>query len=115
MIAVVAPPGELRDALLAELPGDTRAVVPGDDPMTLSRALQGVERMFLACEGDVAAADAVAAAEMALVYYCVSLRPVDALNGSALRARILDPPASAGPAEIAALAVRALGEDPPPP
>jgi hypothetical protein len=115
VIAVVAPPGELRDALVGRLPAGTRVVEPGEDPMALARALQGVERMFLACDDDVAAADAVAAAEMALVYFCVALRPVAALTGSALRVRVLDPPPSAAPADVAALAARALAEDPPPP
>ena len=114
MIAVVAPPGELRDALVRRLPDDTRVVEPGD-PMTLARTLDGVERMFLACEDAVAAADVVAAAEMALVYYCVSLRDVPALTGSALRGRVLDPPPSATPEEVADLAAGALEADPPPP
>ena len=118
MIAVVAAPGELRDALLGRLPSDTRVVEPGDDPIALSRALEGVERMFLACDDDTAAADVVAAAEMALVYLCVSLHPVEALSGSALRSRILldeAPGAPADPDALADLAARALVEDPPPP
>ena len=88
MIAVVAPAGELRDALLGRLPADTRVVAPGD-PMALASALQGVERMLLAVDDPVAAADAVAAAEMALVYRCVSLHPVDALSGSAMRSAVV--------------------------
>ena len=114
MIAIVAPAGELRDALVARLPDDTRVVEPGD-PMTLARALQDVERMFLACGEPVAAGDAVAAAEMAHVYYCVALHDMPALAGSALRARVLDPPPSASPAEVAELAAAALRDDPPPP
>ncbi|HEX8208304.1 MAG TPA: hypothetical protein VF587_19730 [Solirubrobacteraceae bacterium] len=114
MIAVVAPPGELRDALMGHLPAGTAALEPGD-PMTLARGLQGAERMFLACEDEVAAGDVVSAAEMALVYYCVSLRDVPALTGSALRSRVLDPPGSASPDEVARLAAQALRDDPPPP
>ena len=113
MIAVVAPAGELRDALVARLPDDTRLAEPGD-PMTLARALDGVERMFLACEDDVAAGDAVAAAEMAHVYLCVSLHDVPALTGSALRARVLEPRPSSSPSEVAELAAAALDDDPPP-
>ena len=116
MIAVVAPPGPLRDAVVARLGPETRVAEPGD-PMSLGRAGEGVERMFLAVEDPVMAADAVAAAEMALVYYCVSLGPNDALAGSSLRWRILldDPAALGDEGELAAHAARALTEDPPPP
>jgi hypothetical protein len=88
VIAIVAPAGELREAVASRLPADTRVTEPAD-PMTLTRALQGVERMFLACRDETAAADVVAAAEMAHVYLCVSLWPVDALTGSAVRAAVL--------------------------
>ena len=114
MIAVVAPPGELRDAVVAELGEDVRVSEPAD-PMSMCRALEGVERMFLAVDDPVAAADAVAAAEMAHVYHCVSLGPVEALIGSSVRATILldDPSADVDPAEVAALAARALDRGPP--
>ena len=94
MIAVVAPPGEMRDALVARLDASTRVVEPGDP---------------------VAASDAVAAAEMALVYHCVALHPVEALMGSALRSTVLvdDPAAAFDPAELAERAARALLDDPP--
>jgi hypothetical protein len=112
VIAVVATPGRLRDAVLARLPVDARAVVPGD-PMTLARALEGVERMFLAVDDPVVAGDAVAAAEMAHVYLCVSLGPVDALVGSALRSTVLldDPSAPFDVEATAALAASELTSD----
>ena len=116
MILLVAPSGPLRDALASELGDDVRVVEPRE-PGELVRAMRGVERMFLQCDDPVAAADVVAAAEMAHVYYCVSLRPVAALDGSALRSRVLvgDGEAEPDPTEVAALAARALREDPPPP
>ena len=116
MIAVVAPAGELRDAVVAALGPDVRVAEPGD-PAALARTLEGVERMFLACEDPVAAGDVVAAAEMALVYHCVTVHEVPALDGSALRSTVLlagDAPRPA-PDELAALAARALRDDPPPP
>ena len=116
MILVVAPPGALRDAVVAALGGDVRVAAPAD-PAALMEAMRGVDRMFLSCDDPVAATDVVAAAEMAHVYYCVSLRPVAALEGSALRWRVLLDDADAAPApdEIAPLAARALRDDPPPP
>lgn len=112
MIAVVAPPGALRDAVVAELGGDVRITEPAD-PMAMCRALEGVERMFLAIDDPVVAGDAVAAAEMAHVYRCVSLGPVDALTGSSVRATILLDDASApyDVGAIAALAARELSAD----
>ena len=116
MILVVAPTGELRDALVAALPPDTVCAEPGD-PAALVRAMRGVDRMFLACDDPVAAGDVVAAAEMAHVYYCVSLRPVAGLEGSALRSRVLFGEADEVPptTDAAALAAQALRDDPPPP
>ena len=115
MILLVSAPGPLRDAVAAEL-GDDAAVVEPGDPAALVRAMRGVERMFLACDDPVAAGDVIAAAEMALVYYCVTVRPVPALAGSALRSRVLVPEGDLPPAdELAALAARALRDDPPPP
>ena len=66
--------------------------------------------MFLAVDDHVAAGDAVAAAEMAHVYHCVSLGPVDALTGSSVRATILldDPAAPFDVEQVAALAAREL-------
>ena len=116
MIAVVAEPGPLRDAVVAALGDEAVAVDPGD-PAALVSSLGGVERMFLACDDPVVAADAVAAAEMALVYQCVSLRPLDALAGTAMRSAVLLDDAS-GPYdvdEVAARAVRALTEPAAPP
>jgi hypothetical protein len=113
VIAVVAPDGPLRSALAAEL-GDARLIAP-DDLSALVSSLSGVERVCLAVDDPAVAADVVAAAEMALVYFCVALHDVPALEGSALRARVLDPPPGASPAEVAALAAAALREDPPPP
>jgi hypothetical protein len=114
VIAVVAPPSAVRSAL-ADALGDEALVLEPDDLSALVGSLSGVERMFLAVDDPVLAADVVSAAEMALVYYCVSLHDVPALSGSALRARILDPDPSAEPREIAALAAEALRDDPPPP
>ena len=111
MIAVVAPPGALRDAVVAELDPPPRVAEPGD-PMTLARTLEGVERMFLACDDDVAAADVVAAAEMAHVYLCVSLGPVEALTGSSVRSTVLEPDPAADPRDVAARAARALAAEP---
>ncbi len=108
MIAVVAPPGELRDAVVAELGDDVRVTEPAD-PMSMCRALEGVERMFLAVDDPVVAGDAVAAAEMAHVYRCVSLGPVDALTGSSVRATILLDDASA-PFDLRAIAALAARE-----
>lgn len=109
MIAVVTAPGELRDAIVAALPADARVTEPGD-PATVARALEGVERMFLACEDPVAAGDVVAAAEMAHVYLCVSLWPVDALTGSSVRSTTLldDPSAPVDIRSVAALAAAEL-------
>ncbi|HEX2088050.1 MAG TPA: hypothetical protein VHF89_20350 [Solirubrobacteraceae bacterium] len=114
MIAVVAPPGELRDAVVARLGDDVRVTEPAD-PMSLCRALEGAERMFLAVDDPVAAGDAVAAAEMALVYHCVSLRPVGALTGSSVRSTVLldDAPGPLDVDEVAARAARALSEEAP--
>ena len=116
MILVVAPAGPLREALAAEIGDDVRVVEPGD-PAELVDAMRGVERMFLACEDPVAAGDVVAAAEMAHVYYCVSLGPVAGLEGSALRSRVLfgEGEVMPPPEDAAALAARALREDPLPP
>ncbi len=112
MIAVVAPPGQLRDAVTAELGGDVR-VIEAADPMALCRALEGVDRMFLAVDDPVVAGDAVAAAEMAHVYRCVSLGPVEALTGSSVRSTILleDPAAPYDIGAVAALAARELASD----
>jgi hypothetical protein len=109
VIAVVAPPGELRDAVVAGLGDDVRVSEPADPP-TLVGVLEGVERMFLAVDDEVAAADAVAAAEMAHVYWCVSLGPVDALAGSSVRSTILldEPSAPFDVSEVASRAVREL-------
>ena len=112
MIAVVAPPGELRDAVVAAVGSHVRVTEPAD-PMAMCRALEGVERMFLAVDDPVAAGDAVAAAEMAHVYHCVSLGPVDALVGSSVRGTVLldDPSAPFDVRSIAALAARELKSD----
>lgn len=109
MIAVVAPQGELRDAIVGRLPEGTRVTEPAD-PMTLAGTLQGVERMFLACRDETAAADVVAAAEMAHVYRCVSLWPVDALIGSSVRSTFLlgDPSEPFDAAQVAELAAAEL-------
>ena len=116
MFLIVAPPGPLRDALAAELGAGARVAEPADPPALLE-AMRGVDRMFLDCADPVAAADVVAAAEMALVYYCVTLRPVPALQGSSVRSRALSPDGDPdGPPEhVAALAAAALREDPPSP
>ena len=111
VILLVAPAGPLRDALSERLGGDVRVVEPGD-PGALLQAMRGVERMFLACDDPVAAADAVAAAEMAHVYHCVTLGPIDALSGSSVRWTILL--VESEPVEesaIAAAAARALTQD----
>jgi hypothetical protein len=112
VIAVVAPPSPLTDALLAEL-GDAAVVLPPDDLPRLVASLDGVERMFVAIDDDVAAADVVAAAAMAHVYRCVSLGPVDALTGSSVRSTILlDAPAAGfDPHQVARLAARELTSD----
>ena len=111
MILLVAPAGPLREALSERLGGDVRVAEPGD-PGALLRAMRGVERMFLACDDRVAAADVVAAAEMAHVYHCVSLGPNDALAGSSLRWTILLVEAeTVDESAIAAAAARALTQD----
>ena len=113
MIAVVAEPGPLRDALAARL--DQPLLLAPDDLPALVSSLAGVERMFLAVDDPALAADVVAAAEMAHVYFCVSLHEVSALTGSALRARVLAPGPDAAPEAVADLAAAALRDDPPPP
>jgi hypothetical protein len=112
VIAVIAPPSELRDLLVSSLGPHIRVAEPGD-PTTLAGALEGVERMFLAVDDPIVAADAVAAAEMAHVYHCVSLGPVEALNGSSVRATFLldDPSAPFDARSVAALAARELKSD----
>ena len=112
MIAIIAPPSELRDLLVGELGPHIRVTEPGD-PASLAGALDGVERMFLAVDDPVVAGDAVAAAEMAHVYHCVSLGPVDALTGSSVRSTILldDPSAPYDVRSVAALAARELKSD----
>ena len=111
MILLVAPAGPLRDALVARLGDEVQTVEPGD-PGALLNAMRGVERMFLACDDPVVAADAVAAAEMAHVYHCVTLGPNDALSGSSLRWTILlVEDESVDESAIAAAAARALTQD----
>jgi len=108
VIAVVAPAGPLRDALVAQL-GDEALPLAPDDPGALVSALGGVQRMVLACDDAVVAADVVAAAEMAHVYHCVTVGEVAALSGSSVRWTVV-PPGDAE--EVAAAAARALTAPP---